>query len=65
MIDDQSLDRPETPQPDPYWESQGYVWMVVRLDAQYSLGPTWWHKFLMRKDRAAELLHEDGVQSSL
>ncbi|WP_394820756.1 hypothetical protein [Pendulispora albinea] len=65
MIDDAALDAPEPPPRDPYWESKGYVWMVVRLDARYGASPPSWHKFLMRKDRAAALIPEDGVESAL
>jgi hypothetical protein len=52
---DYTRDVPEAPRRDRSWERQGYVWAEAKVDAQtYSAPHTYYHYFLMRRDRAEE-----------
>jgi hypothetical protein len=52
---DYARDAPESPRKDRSWERQGYVWAEAKVDAHaYGAPRTYYHYFLMRRDRAEE-----------
>jgi hypothetical protein len=65
FIEDESSENKLSPKRDSKWEERGYVWVVVRLDEKYGAPQPFFHKFLMRTDRAAQWMGEEDVQTAL
>ena len=53
------------PQRDAWWESKGYVWAVAKVGLKYGAGESFYHYFLLRADRAAELRGVEDIQTAL
>jgi hypothetical protein len=53
------------PKHDEDWEKRGYTWIVATIDEKYGAPKTFYHYFLVRTDRAAQLIGEEGVQTAI
>lgn len=53
------------PKRDQDWESKGYTWIVATIDEKYGAPKPFYHYFLVRTDRAAQLVGEEGVQTAI
>jgi arabinofuranosyltransferase len=66
MFHDHMEDKFELPKRDADWERKGYVWVVATVDAEkYGAPKTFYHVFLMRIDRAGQLIGADDIQTAL
>jgi hypothetical protein len=54
------------PKRDKGWEGKGYVWSVAKVTTEkYGAPKTFYHYFLLRIDRAQELMSDEDIQTAL